>query len=270
MIDILMSTFNGENFIAEQIESILQQDYTDFRVCIRDDASSDATIDIIREYARRDPRVNVVDLGSDRLGPSASFFALIEQSSAEYFMLADQDDVWLKNKISVTLKKLIDLETQSASGMPLAVFSDLIVVDEDLQEISSSFWAYQRLDPTISENWQHLVSQNVVTGCTLIANRNAREVILPFTLPSMMHDHWIAARVAKFGRLGYVSEPTVKYRQHARNVEGARQFGSSYAVHKFANLWRSIPNYKERAASFGLSTARLIANKVWLNSKRLI
>ncbi len=270
MIDILMSTYNGAPFLAEQIDSILEQDHREFRLLIRDDGSTDDTIKILANYAAAEQRVVLVEDDLGNLGASRSFIELISRTEADLFMLSDQDDVWLPDKISRTLAKIIELVEANGYDKPLAVFTDLTVVDEDLAVINESFWAYQKLDPSISLDWKMLLAQNVVTGCTLMMNKPAKYVILPFAIPEMMHDHWIAANVAKAGRIAYIAEPTVLYRQHGRNEEGAQAAGIAYLASKLPFGWRTLSLYRRAAKHFGgISAGELIKHKVKLNLKRL-
>ena len=115
---------------------------------VRDDGSTDATRSILADYAARQPQaVTVVDLQGPRLGPCGSFARLLEQSSAPYVMLCDQDDVWLPEKTAAMLGRMKELEGQLGGQTPLLVHSDLVVVDDALKTLHRSFWAYQRLDP---------------------------------------------------------------------------------------------------------------------------
>src|SRR5690606_7688467 len=140
MIDILMSTYNGARYLAEQIDSILGSSFADFRLMIRDDGSVDDTPALIAEYASADGRITVVSDTLGNLGASASFMRLLELSNAPYFMFADQDDVWLPNKVKRSYEKISEHESP---GLPNIVFTDLSVVDEKLKPIADSFWSYQ-------------------------------------------------------------------------------------------------------------------------------
>lgn len=269
MIDILMSTYNGAEFLGPQLDSILDQSHGDFRLFIRDDGSDDDTLAIINRYASRDSRVVPVSDDTGNLGAPASFMSLVARSNAPYFMLSDQDDVWMPEKLSKTLDKMNRLFEIYGEETPLAVFSDLTVVDEELNVIDASFWKYQKLDPDLCRDWKKILAQNVVTGCTLMANAAARSVILPFALDTMMHDHWIAANVAKHGTIDYIPEPTVLYRQHSSNVEGVKDFGPKYAASKMPGLFRTISFYRQAAKHFGdVSAAELLLNKIRSNLKR--
>lgn len=270
MIDILMSTFNGERYLGEQVRSILGQSFTEFRLVVRDDGSSDHTLALIEEFCREDERVRLLSDGEGNLGLRRSFMRLVEASVSEYFMFADQDDVWRPDKIERSLAAVKQLESTSNKSEPLLVFTDLKVVNEQLETIGESLWHYQRLRPEISQDWKRLLAQNVVTGCTILANRAAAQVSLPFALPEMMHDHWVAVNAARHGKIGYINEPTVLYRQHSDNAEGSRDFGLKYAAGKSLGLGERIDFYKKAAAHFGNVTAgELLRLKAAENLKRL-
>lgn len=270
MIDILMSTFNGERYLGEQVRSILDQSFAEFRLIVRDDGSTDRSVSIIEEFCREDERVTLLSDGEGNLGLRRSFMRLLEASEGEYFMFADQDDVWLPEKIERSIEAIKKLESSSTKTEPLLVFSDLRVVTEQLETIDESLWHYQRLLPEISQDWKRLLAQNVVTGCTILANRAAARASLPFALPEMMHDHWVAVNAARHGKIGYISEPTVLYRQHSGNAEGGRDFGLRYAAGKSLGLGERTEFYKKAAAHFGEVTAlELLRLKAAENLKRL-
>ncbi len=270
MIDILMSTFNGERYLGEQVGSILGQSFTEFRLIVRDDGSSDDTLALIEEFCREDERITLLRDGEGNVGLRRSFMRLLEASEGEYFMFADQDDVWLPDKIERSIAAIKELEGSSAASEPLLVFTDLKVVNEQLETIDESLWHYQRLRPEISQDWKRLLAQNVVTGCTILANRAAARASLPFVLPEMMHDHWVAVNAARHGKIGYISEHTVLYRQHASNAEGSRDFGLKYAAGKSLGLGERIEFYRKAAAHFGEVTAlELLRLKAAENLKRL-
>lgn len=269
MIDILMSTYNGARFLKPQLDSILSQSYKDFRLIIRDDGSADDTMRILEEYAIREPRIRLSLDSIGKLGARQSFMKLIENAGADYFMLSDQDDVWLPEKIDKTRELMLKMEAKNGSEVPLLVFTDLTVTDENLETIDTSLWNYQKLDPLIYKNWRNLLAQNVVTGCAILGNRAAASASLPFALPEMMHDHWIAVNVAKYGRIEYLPEPTVLYRQHNRNVEGGKQFGIGYAAKRLPEFIQKIGERRRAAAHFGnITTLGIIVRKSLLNLRR--
>jgi glycosyltransferase involved in cell wall biosynthesis len=271
-INILLATYNGENFLNNQLDSLLVQSEPSFKVLIRDDGSSDSTLDIIKGYERKYPEIfQVLDDGLGNLGSSACFMKLLEHADEySYIMFCDQDDVWLEDKVSSALGEIQKLESVHGADVPLLHFTDLKVVDESLDEINSSFWDSQGIDPDIAQNWQCLLAQNVVTGCTMILNQKAREVSLPFSLPEMVHDQWIAVHVAKYGKISYSHNPTLLYRQHQSNVVGAHKNLSTYLLKKAVSPLAVLKFFYRASQYFGdVSVGRLIWYKFTTNIRRI-
>ena len=104
-VDVLLATYNGEQYLQEQIESILNQTYTDFRLLISDDGSKDKTIDIVEEYAKKDDRI-IIFKQNENMGVVKNFEFLMKQVQSKYFMFSDQDDIWKKDKIEKSVKKI--------------------------------------------------------------------------------------------------------------------------------------------------------------------
>ncbi len=224
-VDILLATCEGEKFLAQQLDSILSQTHTNIRIIIRDDASKDKTLLIIQEYAARYPEKIQYIHGKERVGVKANFSALMESSTASYVMFSDQDDVWMPQKIEKTLKHMLSLELNDRNH-PFLVHTDLVVVDEHLNILNPSFWKYANLKPAHDESLNRLLSQNVVTGCTMMVNRLLIELAKPIPEETFMHDWWLALTAAAFGKIGVLDEPTMYYRQHGKNALGAQRFGS--------------------------------------------
>lgn len=220
MIAILLCTYNGEKYLSEQIESILAQSYTDYTVYIHDDGSKDKTLSIIEEYASKFPRkvVHVKDCIAHR-GASKSFFYLLERIQADYYMFCDQDDVWLPTKIEHTFAKMKECEMKH-SHSAILVHTDLYVCDSELNIIYDSFWTYRHLLTDLCKDFKYLCFGNIVTGCTMMINRLAKDVALPYSDETYLHDYWIALKVAKYGYLDNIKEQTILYRQHGDNAAG--------------------------------------------------
>ena len=219
-----MATFNGERFLREQIDSILAQDYEHLRVLARDDGSSDATAKILAEYAERLPgRFRVIP--SDFASGSAknNFLLLMKESTADYVCFADQDDVWLQSKVSMTKRAMDQLESSWGKDVPLLVFSDLRVVDDQLRTLQASYWTYEKLRPQRVHRLGALLAQNVVTGCTCMLNRGLIELSRSMPEEAIMHDHWVALLASAMGMAGAIKAQTILYRQHDKNVIGSEQ-----------------------------------------------
>ncbi|HND46573.1 MAG TPA: glycosyltransferase, partial [Chitinophagales bacterium] len=146
-VDILLATYNGERFLQKQIDSILQQTYSNFTIYIRDDGSKDGTIKIIKDYAQKYPnKIIFIEDILGNLGVTQNFNELMKYSSANYIAFSDQDDIWLPNKIEQSLKVLADLENKH-QGTPAFVYSDMQIINEEDQFTYPSFWKLASLSP---------------------------------------------------------------------------------------------------------------------------
>lgn len=229
-VAILLSTYNGEEFIREMLDSLQVQTYPNFTVFVRDDGSTDKIVRIIEEYTHI-LKIHLVDSTSN-VGAKRSFGLLLEyvltHSQIEYFMFADQDDVWLPNKVQITLEHMKRLSADFPDK-PLLVHTDLIVVDGERQQISGSFWAYQNLAPQ-KDQLNRLLVQNVITGCTVMINRKLAVRSCPIPDECVMHDWWIGLVASAFGTIYALDMPTIQYRQHQHNNVGAKAYNISYII----------------------------------------
>jgi len=222
-IDIILPACNGGTYLSRQIESIQAQSFAGWNILTRDDGSSDATPEIIRKYADADERIRVISDDQGKLGVVQNFACLLGHTGADHVMLCDQDDVWLPDKISKSLDHMRKME-KASPGLPILVHSDLRVVDSSLQEIAPSFGRFQHLNTESTGKIGRLLVQNVAVGCTMIMNRRLVDVSLPIPESALMHDWWIALVACALGRVGYIDEPTVLYRQHGSNTLGSRRY----------------------------------------------
>lgn len=224
-IDILLATFNGEPYVSEQIASIQAQSYSNWRLLVSDDGSSDNTIETVREFERADSRIRFVSNG-DRFGSAkANFMFLLSQSTSPYAMFCDQDDVWLPNKLERTIALMDQLECQYGKDLPLVAYCDMKVVDANLNVIHESFEKCERLYPKATQ-FEHLVVENTAAGCTMLINDPLRRLMLEAsdTKDILMHDSWAMMIASAFGHIGYCDQPLSLYRQHEHNEVGADQY----------------------------------------------
>lgn len=219
-IAILMATYNGEKYICQQIDSILSQTCKDWELYIHDDGSTDNTIAAVESYVEKYPnKIHLID-GKSTGGAKYNFFYMFGQVEAPYYMTCDQDDVWLDKKIELTYDKMLTIENKA--DVPCLVYTELRVVDSELNTIADTMSGYQSLDchkRTINQ----FILQNSVTGCTMMVNRALRDKMLRITDidNTIMHDWWAALVAAQFGKTGFIDEPTILYRQHGDNSLGA-------------------------------------------------
>lgn len=217
-INIVMSTYNGEQFLAEQIDSIQQQTFKDWQLLIRDDGSSDQTPEIIKSFVAQDPRIIFInEHDCENLGVVKNFFTLIKHDKADYYFFSDQDDVWLEDK----LETMLAVARQYPDQLPLLVYTDLCVVNQNLQVMNQSMIRSQSHHAN-TELVQEL-TENTVTGGVAMINHALAERWR--TLDNIiMHDWYLAVLATAIGKLVYIDQPGELYRQHDNNVLGARTF----------------------------------------------
>ncbi len=237
-IEILMAVYNGQTYLAQQIDSILQQDTEDWHLTISDDGSSDGSMEIVQDYIIRYPnRISRV-FPPERFGNARDhFFWLMKSCEADYMLFCDQDDVWHADKVRKTIDALESAENQWGLEMPVLVFTDQTVVDQELNVIASSMMKFQHMKPNV-QDYRSLLIENTVTGCTAGINRALADLAGKCikTEQTIMHDWWIGIVAARFGKMIYLDESTMEYRQHGRNSVGAKNVHSIiYLLDKLLN-----------------------------------
>lgn len=238
-IEVLMAVYNGSAYIREQIDSILNQTYENWHLTISDDGSTDGTDLIADEYAAKYPEQITRVYSGVRFGNARDHFMwLSENCTSRYMLYSDQDDVFNPEKMSRLMDAMQNAERQWGGDLPILVFSDQKVVDEKLNVIEPSLMRCQK-QAFDSFDYHALLIQNVVTGGAMMVNRplcslavqcRSRERII-------MHDWWMAATAARFGKVIYLDEPLSLYRQHGGNSVGAKRVGSAgYIAGMMGNL----------------------------------
>lgn len=243
-VAIVMGTYNGARFLEEQLASIAAQTHSDWRLFIRDDGSTDETPALLERAAAADARIEIVQDTLGNLGPALNFSALSEiakQRGFAYLLFADQDDVWHPDKVGRSLAALQEEEARTGHEAPLLVHSDLVVVDENRTLIENSLMRYKHTHHVAADPLRTLLIQNFVTGCSAACNRALLEVASPVPSAAIMHDYWFALCAATFGRLLYLPEPTLEYRQHQHNQIGTRRHTRipNIGGHGLARAWHN-------------------------------
>ncbi|MFC2400196.1 glycosyltransferase family 2 protein [Streptococcus sobrinus] len=246
-VNILMSTYNGERFLAQQLDSILAQSYKDWTLLIRDDGSSDRTPEIIAEYVQRDPRLVFINPDQrENLGVVKNFYTLLKYQEADFYFFCDQDDVWLPEKLGLQLEKLLS----DSPSIPKMVYMDLKVVDANLNVISDSMIKGQ----SHHANTQLIqeLTENTVTGGVSGIN-HALAKLWQTTDKIIMHDWYLALLATAFGKLVYIDKPGELYRQHDNNVLGARTLSKRFKkwLHPhllFNKYWELIKASQKQAS----------------------
>lgn len=257
MITVLLAAWQGEKYIEEQLDSILNQEPF-LRIMVSDDGSSDGTRAILEQYAERYPericlkhrseeRKNK-DLEDEIPAAAGNFFWLLSQADDEYIMLSDQDDVWKKEKAAVLLGRMKQLETKYGKDCPVLVHSDMEVADRSLKVIHPSFFRYQKCNPSRT-SFSELLAENSVTGGAVMMNRALAELLKERPAACVMHDWWIALTASCFGVIDHVDEALYLYRQHETNTLGAKKTGSVQELAERMDRSSQVEeNYRRMAA----------------------
>lgn len=209
-VAVLLATYNGSLYLGEFLESLCNQSFTEFRVYVRDDGSTDGSLEIVHAF---NSRLEITTLPSgSRLGPASGFFWILANASDAHqlYMFADQDDWWHPDKIA---RAVAALKGQTDA---IALYcTRLQYVDAQLQHLG-----YSRIPTVLSVS--NAAVENVATGCTVaITRRTRREVLEPMPRGFIMHDWWLYLFCASLGRVIYDAQPSIKYRQHGHNAIGA-------------------------------------------------
>jgi rhamnosyltransferase len=220
-IAILMPTYNGEKYVEQQIDSILRQSIGDWHLYIRDDGSADSTVKIVRNKYAGEKNITIIEDNLGNLGVRKSYELLLNSISSDYYMFCDQDDVWLRDKIKISLDEILKQERLDTEPRPLLVHTDLTMTDENLKITADSYYTYWKERPSGSLNKN--LTRCTVTGCTVIINRKLRDLYLKSSGPGLsssvlvLHDYWLSIISSLSGRQIFIDKALVLYRRHSSN-----------------------------------------------------
>ncbi|AWZ39175.1 MULTISPECIES: glycosyltransferase family 2 protein [Bacillota] len=218
-VAILMSTYNGGEYLQDQIDSIKNQSELNWNLYIRDDGSNDNTEAIIKKNLAYDSRIEYMADKEQNLGPKRSFFKMLKEIDADYYFFCDQDDVWKEDKIDIMLSFIKEKE----NGQPVLVYSSLECVDEELNRINNDF---EELMGKLNNAKDRFIG-NDMPGVTMLFNKKVKDLFMKTTKYDdiEMHDWWIALLAANFGKIYFIDQKLVLYRQHGSNTVGAGHNG---------------------------------------------
>lgn len=252
-VTILLATYNGEKHINEMVDSVIAQDFEDWTLILSDDGSTDGTAAILENYAEKYPEKIVHYKSGRRFGNAQGHFLHLLETfhEAPYIMFCDQDDVWHKDKVGKTLKKMKETEEE---GLPAMVHTDLCVVGKDLEVLDPSFMRFSKLNGN-RVAFNQLLVQNMVTGCTMMLNGALAKLAVGKSPADkvLMHDWWLALIASAFGKIAFLDEPTIDYRQHGDNSVGAKNVRSaSFLLGRLKNgqSKKSVQNSIVQAKAF--------------------
>ena len=239
-VSVAIATYNGASYIKEQLDSILAQTYLIYEIIIVDDCSSDETWDILVQYTANNNSIKIFR-NEVNLGGTKSFEKAIRACSGDYIALADQDDVWLTEKIATLVEKI---------GENWLIHSDAFVVDANLNILHQS---YSSLKPNLDGDFVKHLILNDVTGCTALFSRDLVEKCFPIPDGYYVHDHYLALMASFFNKIIYCGKPLIYYRQHSANQIGSSKL-KDYAA------------WQKRSLDFVNSCNALLSSKIFENN----
>lgn len=241
-LNVLLSTYNGEAYLHQQLQSLYQQTYENTKIFVRDDGSSDLTRDILQKEALENKLF--LQISNENIGPAASFFSLLNVSEdAGFYAFCDQDDIWNKDK----MKRAVEALELLSENIPAMYFSRLEYVDANNKSI--------KLSPLLIRlGFGNALVENVATGCTVVLNKSARDLIIR-SLPNrcLMHDSWCYLVISCLGEVLFDNQSTMRYRQHSNNTIGAAiSVWGRFArrVKRFQLFKRDVFRYMNQAETF--------------------
>lgn len=276
MIKIIMCTYNGAAYIEEQLESIKDNSIKGWELYISDDHSTDCTLKIVREFQSKISQpIHIID-NNERQGAALNFLNMARyvgntMSEDEYIMFCDQDDVWDRDKIEVTCKEMDRLVHEYGKNIPLLVCSDVRVVSEKLELISSSFHRMNHYNIN-KMDFSHLMMENKVQGCTTMINKALVDMMDQLPVNVIMHDGWCGFIASVFGKISYIDKTTMMYRQHTNNFSGSVDFWDDIkgklgklseqkqiVFHTTGQIGEFIEIYKKKLDAYSLTMAEAFA-----------
>ncbi len=216
---ILLATYNGERFIKEFLCSCPWDKGA--KLIVRDDGSTDNTVNIIREFVSNND-VNLTLLEGERLGAMGNFAKLLEQVDTDYFFFADQDDVWEENKIPFMLEAMKQYELKAGENTPLLLYCDAFLIDASGNKFQDSLYSRTTIPNKWNEEFKNVLVMPHVPGCTMLGNKALAKAAVPIAKESVMHDAWVLQIAGALGKIHELDISLVRYRQHDANVFGAK------------------------------------------------
>ncbi len=265
---IVLAVHNGTEFLEPFVASLRRQTVPSWRLLVRDDASTDGTGELVARLAREDRRICLLESDRRRLGALGSFSWLLQRAydgGAKYVFPADCDDIWHPQKLELQLAELRRAERSEHGCRPALAYSDLTVVNRQLQVVSESFFRCSRLRHGPAQAFETLLGRSFVLGCACAVNRRLLEFALPIPQCVPMHDWWLALCAAAIGQIVEISQPLVQYRRHGGNDSGPASFwgGFNPLRHSWRTRWQKGFSSFCRALAQAHALQQRLAERRW-------
>lgn len=268
-VDVLMTTYNTEiKYLKQQIDSILNQTYKNIALLISDDNSTNKEVQkTLKEYEEKDERIKVY-IQDNNLGYIKNFEFLLKESTSNYIMYADHDDIWYENKVEKSLEELTKKDFD-------LIYVNAEQIDEKGSVIKKSYFKYKNV-PLIKGTNNLAISRCIGIGCSQLFTKSVKDKMLPYTENVMAHD-WLAVFIANENKgISYIEEPLFGYRLHNTNVFGGRSLEQNLKRWKSENgkSYKSYLKYRKEnvidkaylnGAKMCLEYAQKDQDKIFLN-----
>lgn len=223
---IMMASYNGHDYLEQQIKSIQAQRITNWHLIVQDDGSNDDSVDIIRKMSENDDRIELWINNSEKHGPYYNFHSLINKCKKyldyDYYLFADQDDVWKEDKLNI-FREYAQKENKED---PLLIYGDMCIVDDETKLVNTSINSVMNNQYT---NATSVFFTNFVFGCNLMVNNTLFRLVPPVDLDKeyvafLSHDNLYTKFAAILGKIVYIPEQTMMYRRHGKNVTAKQDY----------------------------------------------
>jgi len=281
-ISVCLATYNGEKYLKQQLESILDQSYLPDEVIVVDDASSDLTVEILKSFQEKCKSLHPQILWNLQLnrfnqGPLKSFNQALELAQGDFIFLCDQDDIWSNHKIELMLNHYVTKKEQNIIDKEnrYLLYSDCSLIDDNGRIFEKSLFQCQQkkaitnlssstvlseMNSRTTENTSSLFIQNVITGCCAMLTKELRDFALPIPHSVYMHDWWLGLMAANSGQLDFIPQQLVYYRQHSHNANGETPLLSLKGLRKRLDLshMKKCLNYSHQ---YGVEVFKFLSSK---------
>jgi glycosyltransferase involved in cell wall biosynthesis len=260
-IAIVLAIYNGEKYLNDLMDSLVAQG----NVCVKeiiviDDCSTDRSAEVITAYQEKFPYICILKNEFNQ-GPIRSFIKGAKLATAKYVAFADQDDIWIQNKLALTINAI----KKADLNKPAVVFTDLKMIDENNKLVYNSFWDLYKISPR-KNSFFTILFANIATGCTMLINQKMVNEFVNMPTDAQMHDHWIALVAASFGDWQYLEDKTVLYRIHQSSVTNKNKVTISKKISNFleASFNKNstfLNDYIHQACLFKLKYESILSNE---------
>lgn len=239
-VTIMLATYNGEKFIKEQLDSIVSQTYTNWELLISDDYSKDNTFNILKKYQREYSDKIFLTKNDEQIhSAKGNFINLFNHvNNSDYYMFCDQDDVWENNKIEILINQISNYDDTK----PILMYSDLKIVDKNLNTINDSFMKFTK-NYFPKDDFKNFLLENHIPGCVMFFNKALKKKITYIPECCRMHDWWVALCASTYGKIIFIDQPLNLYRQHEKNTIGAKKRKIHISIKSFINRIKTVKKY---------------------------